>query len=255
MTTVLVTGGTGTLGRRVVARLAGHDVRVLTRSGEPVAGARPVLGDLTTGAGLAEAVAGVGVVVHAASDPADASRTDVQGTARLLTALADHSPGARLVDVSIVGVEQSDLPYYRAKRAVEQQVADSDLGWDVLRATQFHGFALELLESLTGDDGVVTVPPDIRLQPVAVDEVAEQVVRLALRRPTREIILFGGPQVLGLEEMALAYQRARHVDAGVRLGPADRPPLSAWRSGAQLTPEHAGGRITWQRFLADRFGG
>ena len=75
---VLVTGGTGTLGRRLVRQLraAGHEVRVLSRSGAP--GTLP--GDLGTGAGVAEALAGADVVVHCASTPTRPKDVDVAGT-------------------------------------------------------------------------------------------------------------------------------------------------------------------------------
>ena len=78
----LVTGGTGSLGRRVVERLrdAGHEVRVLSRSGRP----GTVRGDLLTGEGLDEAVGGTDVVVHCASSPRKTRQIDVEGTKRLL---------------------------------------------------------------------------------------------------------------------------------------------------------------------------
>src|ERR1700741_3194554 len=96
----LGTGGTGTLGSHLVPKLraAGHDVRVLSRR----AGDGRVTGDLTTGAGLADAVAAVDVIVHAATDPVRAKRVEVGGTERLLSA-ARTAGVAHLLYVSIVG--------------------------------------------------------------------------------------------------------------------------------------------------------
>ena len=85
MSTVLVTGGTGLLGRAVVAGLtaAGHNVRILSRTaGSPAI----VTGDLGTGDGLDAAVAGAAAVVHCASDPRDHERVDVDGSRRLIDA-------------------------------------------------------------------------------------------------------------------------------------------------------------------------
>ena len=86
MAAVLVTGGTGTLGRHLVPALrgAGHHVRVLSRTTGPDV----VTGDLTTGAGLSAALDGMDVVVHAATDPVRARRVEVSGTTRLLDAAA-----------------------------------------------------------------------------------------------------------------------------------------------------------------------
>ncbi len=125
MTTVLVTGGTGLLGRTVVAQLAaaGHDARILTRAtrGGPYRSER-VVGDLTTGAGLEAAVDGVAAIVHLASDPRHAQRVDVAGTRRLIEA-AHRAGRPHLVYVSIVGVDRIPWRYYGAKAIVEQDVA------------------------------------------------------------------------------------------------------------------------------------
>src|SRR5689334_10174396 len=110
---ILVTGGTGTLGRAVVPVLigAGHEVRVMTHrpaAAAPVGGGAIAAADLSTGHGLAEAVRGVDAVVHLASAPYQGRRTvevDVEGTRRLLAA-ARASGVRHLLDVSIVGVDR-----------------------------------------------------------------------------------------------------------------------------------------------------
>jgi uncharacterized protein YbjT (DUF2867 family) len=151
MSTVLVTGGTGLLGRHVVRRLVatGHTVRVLTRhAGASAPDAQPVTGDLSTGDGLDEAVAGVDGIVHAASDPRSPGPVDVEGTGALLAA-ARRGGSPHLVYVSIVGVDRIPLAYYRAKSVAEQLVEESGLPWTILRATQFHEFTADLLRGLT----------------------------------------------------------------------------------------------------------
>ncbi|HEV3163619.1 MAG TPA: NAD(P)-dependent oxidoreductase, partial [Isosphaeraceae bacterium] len=109
---VLVTGGTGALGRHVVKRLldTGHRARILSRrpaEGEPTARGAWVQGDLVTGAGLELAVKDIDVIVHAASDalsPRKYQATDVLGTRRLL-AMAREAGVRHVVYVSIVGME------------------------------------------------------------------------------------------------------------------------------------------------------
>lgn len=253
MTDMLVTGGTGTLGALIVTRLiaAGHAVRVLSRTRHVDAprGVEVVVGDLASAAGLADAVAGVDIVIHAASDPSDPVTTDVEGTRHLIAALREGTGLATLVYVSIVGVERSRLPYYRAKRAAEREVENSGLAWSIVRATQFHSFALSVLQSLADGRGVLTVPEGTLLQPVDADEVAERLVAVAESHPLRRIAEFGGPEVLSLEAMARSYQEARGAPGAVRVGVVRDSMLDAWRSGDQLTPEHAEGRVTWQQFL------
>ena len=113
MSTILVTGGTGTLGRAVVARLLAHHhgVRLLrhrTSSAAP-AGVEVYAGDLADGTGLAEAVAGMEAIIHCASNSReDRYRTDVEGTRALVQAASAHGR-PHLVSISIVGSDRHAL--------------------------------------------------------------------------------------------------------------------------------------------------
>jgi uncharacterized protein YbjT (DUF2867 family) len=123
---LLVTGGTGRLGRRLLGPLqaAGHSVRQMSRRGTGAGGVR---GDLATGRGLVGAAAGAQVVVHAASDPrGDPWEVDVAGTRRLVQAV-DRDRLQHLIHVSIVGVDRIPYGYYRAKYAAEQVLLASGL--------------------------------------------------------------------------------------------------------------------------------
>jgi uncharacterized protein YbjT (DUF2867 family) len=121
---VLVTGGTGALGRRVVERFEGAGVgsRVFSRSGRP----GTYKGDLITGEGLEQAVSGVDTIVHCASSPfRKARQTDVEGTKRLL-AVAAGTGVSHLVYISIVGIDRvQSYPYYRVKLETERVVEGS----------------------------------------------------------------------------------------------------------------------------------
>jgi len=137
---VLVTGGTGTLGRHVVQRLrqSGHHVRILSRKQHAEVDA--VRGDLKTGTGLEVAVAGCHAIIHAATGfrkSLSSRATDVDGTRRLLE-VARREDIKHLVYVSIVGIEGVDFPYYRTKLAAEALVHEGNIPWTILRATQFH---------------------------------------------------------------------------------------------------------------------
>lgn len=128
---LLVTGGTGILGRRVVGRLSqrGHAVRVLTRQTSPdlPPGVVAVRGDMTTGEGLGRAADDVGGIVHCASATGSLRDRpdDVDGTRRLIhAARATGSP--HLVFISIVGIDDHPMPYYRMKRAAEEETRPGD---------------------------------------------------------------------------------------------------------------------------------
>jgi uncharacterized protein YbjT (DUF2867 family) len=241
MATVLITGGTGTLGRRVAARLP--DARILSR--------KPggVVGDLVQGTGIDEALAGVDVVIHCASD----QRTrhgDARGTRTLVEAAArrDHPP--TIVYISIVGIDRIPLGYYRDKLASERVLEASGVPWTVLRTTQFHNLLYTLLTAVKGP--IVPSPTRTSLQPIEVDEVAERLVELASQPAQGRVSDMGGPQVLPFAEIARSYLRAvgkrkallpLHIPGGIG---------AALRAGHNCVPEQAVGRVTFAEFLARR---
>ncbi len=254
MANILVTGGAGALGREVVARLArrGHHVRSLTHtaSAQPVDGVEVVTGDLETGAGLDAALDGIDAVIHAASSSSNAQAVDVDGTRHLLAAALANGRLPHIVYVSIVGVDRSDAPYYKAKYAAEQVVQQSGLPWGILRATQFHNFILDILRSLGIDtQPEVAVPDGVRLQSIDIGEVADRLVAIAEGEPLRQVEEMGGPQILSMEEMAVTYLRARGRPAQVQTEPLHTPLFDGFRKGTILTPEHMAGKVTWEAYV------
>src|SRR5690242_15963362 len=125
MANVLVTGGTGELGRLVVAQLLAHQhtPRVLSRQThlDLPEGTESVYGELTSGTGLREAVEGVDAIIHCASSPQDALATDIGGT-RMLVHAAREAGSPHFIYVSIVGIDRAQSRYYQAKCEAERIV-------------------------------------------------------------------------------------------------------------------------------------
>jgi uncharacterized protein YbjT (DUF2867 family) len=250
---ILVTGGTGVLGRRVVDRLraAGHDVRVLSRSGRP----GTVRGDLSTGENLEEAVDGIKTIIHCASNPYRKTRqTDVGGTERLLL-VAERAGVSHVVFISIVGVDRNPYyPYFRVKLDAERVIERSPVPWTILRATQFHDLvlrALRILDQLP----ILLVPKGFVGQPIDTGEVADRLIELSLASPAGRAPDVGGPEIRTAGELARTYldtlgHRKRLVEVPVP-GRAAR----AWREGAQLCPEQKYGSIRWQEFVHETLQG
>jgi uncharacterized protein YbjT (DUF2867 family) len=241
VTGILVTGGTGTLGRVLVARLRaqGHVPRVLSRRPGP----DRTVGDLETGAGVAAAVHGVDAVVHAASRPGH----DVAQARTLLDAL--HGAGApHLVFVSIVGVDRVPLGYYRDKVRVEEMIADSGVPRTVLRATQFHDL-LATLFGVLGRSPVLPVLAGARFQPVDVRDVADRLVELATGRPVGGIVELGGPEVRSMADLARSWAAGTGRRRAVLPVPLPGRLATAVRAGGLLAPAHADGRITFEEYL------
>ncbi|WP_369367670.1 SDR family oxidoreductase [Streptomyces sp. CG4] len=247
MTTILVTGGTGTLGRRVTDRLRaeGHEVRVLSRHTPPYAV------DLRVGgSGLDAALAGVQTVVHCASSPRGG---DEEAAGRLIAAARRTGVG-HLVYISIVGIDQVPLRYYRTKLAVERRIEASGLGWTVLRTTQFHDLLVTILAGLAKSPALL-VPAGVPDQPVEVTEVADRLAELALGAPAGRVADMGGPEVRTLDSLARAYLRATGRRRAVAQVPLFGRTYRAARAGGLLTPERAVGKATFEEYLGRRFGG
>lgn len=261
-TIALVTGGTGTLGRRVVPHLrdASLAVRVLSRhSREDGAGGREgierVTGDLTTGEGIEAAVEGAEIIVHCAGS----SKGDDEKTRNLVRA-ASRTGVRHLVYISVVGadrvpvvsgVDRAMFGYFASKLAAERVVAESGLPWTTLRATQFYDLLL-LVARQMAKLPVIPLPSGFHFQPVDAGEVAARLAELALDTPQGLAPDIAGPAVYSTAGLLRGYLHA----AGKR-----RPIVPLWlpgkaaraiRAGANLSPERAVGKRTWEEFLAER---
>lgn len=253
---ILVTGGTGTLGRRVVPRLRadGGIVRVLTRrSLDPGEGIEYVTGDLATGEGIDAAVEGAEIVVHCAG-----SATGDEDKAGNLVRAASRAGARHLIYISVVGadtipvvsgVDRAMFGYYASKRAAERIVAESGLPWTTLRATQFHDLTLTTVRAMARLP-VVPVPSGWRFQPVDTGEVATRLAELALGGPAGLVPDMGGPRVYEMTELVRSYLQASHRRRPIIPIRLPGKAAAAFRAGANLTPEHAVGQRTWEEFLA-----
>jgi uncharacterized protein YbjT (DUF2867 family) len=199
---IVVTGGAGDLGTRVVSDVEG-------RGHDAVSASRRTGVDLMTGAGLAAVLAGADAVVHCADDPSRGDWVTVYGTRRLADAAATH--GVHLVHISIVGIDDHPLPYYRRKLRAEQGIEAAGGPATVLRATQFHSLAAFFARRLSVGPVTVSIG-DLAFQPVDTDFVAARLTDLALGpRPTAyaRATDVAGPEVLTIGEIATLVRAQR----------------------------------------------
>ncbi|MFE4969477.1 SDR family oxidoreductase [Streptomyces sp. NPDC056660] len=192
---VVVIGGTGLIGSKVVGRLGEH--------GHEAVAAAPSTGVNTlTGEGLAEVLQGASVVVDVSNSPSfedqavlDFFRTS---TANLLQAEADA--GVRHhVALSVVGTDRlQESGYFRAKKAQEDLIKASGIPYSIVHATQFFEFAKGLADGVTEGDTVRL--PDAKIQPVVSDDVAAAVARATVGAPVDGVVEVGGPEAFQLEE-------------------------------------------------------
>ena len=252
-TKILVTGGTGVLGSKVVERLhsEGIEPRILSHSNRP----GTIRGDLLTGEGLEAAVRGVDTIVHCASSPfRKARQTDVEGTERLL-AVASRAGVSHVVYVSIVGIDRvQSYPYYRVKLRAERLIEDSPIPHTILRATQFYELILMALRALARLP-VVTVPKGLIGQPIDSGKVAARLVELTLSGPAGRVPDVGGPEVRTTEDIARSYLKEMGSRKKAVAFPLPDETAHAMREGALTCPENRYGKVRWENFLRDEADG
>jgi uncharacterized protein YbjT (DUF2867 family) len=251
---VLVTGGTGALGRHVVNQLRsqGHRARILSRN--PKGQVDAVQGDLSTGAGLLEAVSGMDAVIHAATQLTKLHATDVVGTRRLL-AMAREEGVKHAVYVSIAGMEGVAYPYYKAKLAAEAVVQENIVPWSILRATQFHTLMETFLEAFSRTPFLATVPFKWQFQPVDPSEVAARLVEVVVKEPAGHLPDFGGPEPRIFKSIAESWLKARKLNKKLVPLPLPFKFSRHFASGRLLIPEHTDGKITFEQYLEEKYPG
>lgn len=245
---MLVTGGTGLLGSRVVPllRQAGQAVRTLSRHDRQQAdGVQHTVADLLTGNGVDHALLGVRTVLHLAGGP----KGDDVSTRNLVQAAQRTGTVEHLILISVIGADTVPVGYFARKAEAERIVATSGVPYTILRAAQFHDLALTTVQAMARMP-VLLAPGGVRWQPVACGEVAARLADLALGDPAGRVPDLAGPRVYTLEEL----QRSHLAAAGKR-----RMRLSvhvpgklgkAYRDGANLTLGTPAGSETWEQFLA-----
>jgi uncharacterized protein YbjT (DUF2867 family) len=257
-TPILVTGGTGTLGRLVVARLRanGSHVRILSRHHlEDADGVEHVAGDLATGVGVQGAVEGAATIIHCAG-----SAQGDEDKARNLMRAASQADAAHVVYISVVGadripvtsrIDRTMFGYFASKRAAERIIAESGIPFTTLRATQFHDLTLTAVKQMAKMP-VIAAPRGFRFQPIDADEVAARLVGLALGQPAGVVPEMGGPRIYPMTDLIRTYLEANHRTRPIVDVQLPGRAAAAFRAGANLAPENMAGRRTWEDFLSER---
>lgn len=254
---VLVTGGTGGLGREVARKgwEAGHAIRITSRrvrSSKTPQYLEHFQTDLQTGDGLKESLTGIDVIVHTASDPKHTHAVDVEGTRKLITA-AREARIRHLIYVSIVGIDRIPYPYYQAKLAAEKVIAESGLAYSILRATQFHSFVDFLLNSANRFPFVLPLPSGFHVQSVATDEVADRLLRAIHQGPHGMLRDFAGPEAMTLARAASEWKAARRLGKVILPVPVPGTVASAFRQAYNTAPSGDLGKMTWKSWLSSKY--
>ena len=237
---IVVIGGSGLIGTKLVKRLRGLGHEVLAAS--PNSGV-----DTVTGKGLAEALLGAAVVVDVANSPSFEDEVVMRffttAGRNLLAAEAAAGVGHHLA-LSVVGTDRlPESGYFRAKMAQEDLIRASGIPYTILRSTQFFEFVGGIVKS--GSEGAAIRLSPALVQPIASDDVAAALAELTLGRPLNGIVEVAGPEACPLDSFArkflatggdkrevIADVHARYFGAALNdrsLTPGDNPRLGSIR--------------------------
>ena len=200
---IVVIGGSGLIGTKLVHKLREHDDEVVAAS--PSSGVNTL-----TGEGLAEALTGAQVVVDVANSPSfeDKAVLEFFETAGRNLLAADATAGVgHHVALSVVGTDR--LPasgYLRAKMAQENLITASGIPFTIVRATQFFEFVGSIAQSAT-DGTTVRLPPAL-MQPIAADDVAAALADVALGEPINGMVEVAGPEPIRQDELVRQFLSA-----------------------------------------------
>ena len=202
---IVVVGGSGLIGKKLVG--------ILRRDGHEVLAASPSSGVNTlTGEGLAEALAGASVVVDVSNSPSFEERAVLEffeTSARNLLPAEVAAGVGHHVALSVVGADRlPDSGYMRAKVAQERLIMNGGVPYTIVRATQFFEFAGGIAQGAT--NGGTVVLPSALMQPIASDDVAAALAKIAVSQPRNGMVELAGPQPIPQDEFVRQYLVANH---------------------------------------------
>ena len=238
---LVVIGGSGLVGSTLVARLRAHGHEAIPAS--PATGV-----DTITGEGLAEVLDGASAVVDVSNSPSFEEAAVLEffetSTRNLLEAEAAAGVGHH-VALSIVGADRvPDSGYLRAKVAQEKLITGSSIPYSIVRATQFFEFVGRIADEATEGD-TVRLPP-VLFQPMAADDVAAAVGRVAVAEPLNGVVEVGGPEAFRFDELVRHALTARQDPRTVVADPA-APYFGAVLSERSIVPDE-GARLAATSF-------
>jgi uncharacterized protein YbjT (DUF2867 family) len=248
---IVIIGGTGLIGSKVVGKLSEQGNEAIPAS--PNTGVNTLTGD-----GLAEVLKGADVVVDVSNSPSfeDAAVLNFFRTSTSNLLKAEATAGVRHhVALSVVGTDRlSESGYMRAKIAQEKLIEQSSIPYSIVHATQFFEFIKGIADGATVGDTVRLAP--VLIQPMAAEDVATEVAKVAVGAPVNGIVEVGGPEQFRLDELVRRYLAARDDRRSVIADP------NALYNGAKLrertlVPDNNAtiGEIRFEDWLSRQFVG
>jgi uncharacterized protein YbjT (DUF2867 family) len=245
---ILITGGTGTLGKSLSRLLTSQNIPHNIGSRSSKAGMNNIVAmDLLNNTGVKEAVEGKQIIFHLATD----LKKDAVLTENLLQAIANNR-NIHLLYSSIVGIDKVPFAYYKQKLASENLIKRSGVPYTILRATQFHEFIHQIITMFLKYP-VGLLPKKIISQPIDVAMVAAELYRLSQEVPVGKTIEIGGVAALSLEQMANEWIQQSGKKKLVFNFPIWGELGRTFCNGSLTTKSISTESMSWEQWLEERY--
>lgn len=255
MKNILLTGGTGQLGKKILKQFEPNNYffTVLTRqeNTESTGNINYLKTDLAKTASIENALdENYEVVIHSASNPLESGLVDVEGTRNLLKASQKRNV-KHFIYISIVGIDQSQYKYYRDKLTAEELIIQSGIPCTILRISQFHDFVLNMIIHPLNiqKDQDLEVPLGLRFQSIDLVDVCEKIRELINNEPSYSRVIIGGPEILTIEEIVRIYLDVFKLNNRYKTTLELNHFQHTFTTGINLCPDNRWGKITWKDFL------
>ncbi|CAF1191509.1 unnamed protein product [Adineta ricciae] len=268
MSKILVTGGTGVLGRAVTKLFTSNQTNFVIASRDRNFKnydkenvninfkGQWVQMDLVKSKGINQSLGkDIDTILHLASmnlEKVNGHLGDIVLTKNLIDS-DDKRQIKHLVYISIVGIDKIPFPYYRAKLQCEQLIKTSGIPYTILRATQFHDFVDAIVSKLLNLP-IPIVPKKLKVQPIQIEAVAEELNKIAKGSPSNQIYDLGGQKIYTFKEIAASLMKARHENKMVVNLPIVGGVMKAFARGECTCDNRSSSSNTWEEYLADKYG-
>lgn len=268
MIRILVAGGDGNLGSRIVQELEAREltVRVMSRKAAPEGSSNQIewaQANVITGDGLETALQDVDIIVNCMSSPIQNTyETDIVGTRQFL-AQAKHEGVQYVVHLSIIGIDRIIFPYYQHKLGAELVVIESGIPYLIARTAQFHSFVDYLLSPLRDvETDEVAIPIGVQFQSISTRDIAAYLAPYIISGDSvGRLTDFGGPEVLRLRDMAAAWLEVQGINRSIKAATQTKNDLPFFNSfgdgfvcGYNTNPDNRVKGTTWTDYLQETYG-
>jgi uncharacterized protein YbjT (DUF2867 family) len=248
MAKILITGGTGNLGKSLIRLLSEKNIQFIIGSRSNKSGVdNVVVMDLLKNEGIKEAVEGKEIIFHLATDP----KNDTIASQNLLNAI-DKNSNVQLIYISIVGIDKVPLSYYKQKLASENAIKASGIPYTILRATQFHELIHQVISTALKFP-VGLLPKKMVSQPISTEVVAQELYRLSLEKAENRTYEIGGAEILTVEQMAEEWLRQTGKKRWILNFHVPGTLGKSLRNGSLATKYKKAESTTWKQWLTRQY--